>query len=59
MSIEGSRAREDQILEEELASGEITTKEYNKHMAELDRDMRGYAEADNSHDNDFYESCYH
>ena len=42
MSIESSRAREDQILEDELASGEITTKEYNKQMAELDRDQQHY-----------------
>ena len=46
MSIEKCREAEDNILEEELASGEISTKEYNKQMRELDRDQRGYEQED-------------
>ncbi len=46
MSIESSRAREDEILQDELSSGEITIKEYNKQMAELDRDHRSYEAED-------------
>jgi len=42
MSIESSREREDQILEDELASGDITAKDYNEQMAELDRDQQQY-----------------
>lgn len=57
MSIERARATEDQILEEELASGEITTKEYNRQMRELDRDQRGYEQED-SHEQD-WQNGYH
>ena len=49
MSIEKARATEDQILEEALASGEITTTEYNDQMAELDRDQRGYEQEEFTH----------
>jgi hypothetical protein len=48
MSIESARANEDQVLEDELASGEIDIKEYNKQMKSLDEDQRGY-EYEESH----------
>ena len=36
--------REEQYLEEQLANGEITVKEYNRELRELYRDYRAQAE---------------
>ena len=44
MSIESQLEREEQYLEDQLARGEISNKEFNDEMRELQREARGYAE---------------
>jgi len=40
----GQYEREEQYLEDQLAAGEITLKEFNREMRELQRDFRAAAE---------------
>lgn len=46
--------REEEISEDQLANGEISTAEFNREMRELQRDARGYAEeaAQNAYDDE-------
>ena len=42
MSLDSCYENELDILEEQLACGDIDVKEYNKALGELERDMRDY-----------------
>ena len=44
MSIDSQMEREIDDLDEQLASGEISTQEYNKEFQEVQREARGYIE---------------
>ena len=44
MSIDSQMEREIDDFDEQLASGEISTQEYNKEFQEVQREARGYIE---------------